>query len=218
MTQGAPIVYLVDDDRAVLRAVDRLLRAEGWRTAAFDTPERFLEEHDPARPGCVVIDLAMPRCDGHRVHDALVESGVAGSPRPVIFLTGRAEVPDGVRAMKRGAVDFLMKPVDDEQLLDAVRRAIELDRRTREATGAADRVRAKLARLTPREREVMSHVVAGRLNKQIAAAIGISEKTVKVHRGRVMLKMEADSLAELVQLAGSAWPGGVPPTDGTKVQ
>ena len=204
MTLDGPIVYLVDDDPAVLRAVARVLRGAGWSAATFSTPERFLREHDPERPGCAVLDLAMPGLSGLELQTRLARGD--GAPRQVIFLTGRADVPDGVRAMKQGAVDFLTKPVDADALVDAVARAVEVDGRVRREWAATCRVDACIETLTPREREVMVHVVTGALNKQIAAALGTSEKTIKVHRARVMRKMGAGSLAELVRLADNAGP------------
>jgi FixJ family two-component response regulator len=203
-----PIVYVVDDEPPVLKAVARVLRIAGWKTAAFDSPRAFVKEHDPSRPGCVVLDLAMPAMDGLEIQRHLGARESRDAPRPVIFLTGQADVPDSVEAMKRGAVDFLTKPVDDAALLDAVERAVELDLRTRRSRAVATQIDSRLATLTPREREVMVHVVSGELNKQIAAALGITEKTVKVHRARVMQKMGAQSLAELVRLADAALVSG----------
>ncbi len=201
MSGEPPIVHLVDDEPDVLRAVARMLRAAGWATASFDSPHRFLEEHDPARPGCVVLDLAMPGVDGLELQEMLNGGDSGRLSRPVVFLTGRAEVPDSVRAMKGGAVDFLTKPVDGPALLDAVRRAVDEDLRARRAHADEMLLEARLDRLTPREREVMGHVVAGEPNKVIAATLGTSEKTIKVHRARVMEKMEVGSLAELVRIS-----------------
>ena len=154
--------------------------------------------HDPGAPGCLVLDVALPELDGLQLQQALAVSGCA---RPIVFITGRGDIPTSVRAMKGGAVDFLTKPVNDKDLLAAVRHAIEIDRLAREAQVEMDALRQRLARLTPREREVLGHVVAGRLNKQIAADLGTVEKTIKVHRARIMEKMAARSLAELVRIA-----------------
>ena len=171
----------------------------------FPSPAAFLEQHDPATPGCLVLDVALPGLDGLELQQALAASGCA---RPIVFITGRGDIPTSVRAMKSGAVDFLTKPVDDEELLAAVRNAIEMDRRARVAQVELDALGQRLASLTPREREVLAHVVAGRLNKQIAADLGTVEKTIKVHRARVMEKMAARSLADLVRIAERL---GIPP-------
>jgi FixJ family two-component response regulator len=189
---------VVDDDPGVLRALTRLFTAEGFRARAFRSSAAFLEEHDPATPGCLVLDLSLPGLDGLQLQQTLTASGCE---RPTVFLTGRGDVPSSVRAMKGGAVDFLTKPVRDEELLAAVRGAIEIDRHARAARVELDALRERLASLTPRERQVLAQVVAGRLNKQIAAHLGTVEKTIKVHRARIMEKMAARSLAELVRIA-----------------
>ncbi len=176
----------------------RLLTAAGFEARAFPSPAAFFEVHDPVAPGCLVLDVALPGLDGLQLQQALAVSGCA---RPIVFITGRGDIPTSVRAMKGGAVDFLTKPVNDKDLLAAVRHAIEIDRLAREAQVEMDALRQRLARLTPREREVLGHVVAGRLNKQIAADLGTVEKTIKVHRARIMEKMAARSLAELVRIA-----------------
>jgi FixJ family two-component response regulator len=207
----APTVFVIDDDPSVLRALTRLLTAAGFPARAFASPAAFLEQHDPATPGCLVLDLALPGLDGLQLQQALTASGCA---RPIVFITGRGDIPTSVRAMKAGAVDFLTKPVDDEDLLAAVRNAVEMDRLARAAQAELDAFKQRLATLTPREREVLAHVVAGRLNKQIAADLGTVEKTIKVHRARVMEKMAAPSLAGLVRIAerlGIA-PAGPPST------
>jgi FixJ family two-component response regulator len=191
-------VFVIDDDPGVLRALTRLLVAAGFEARPFSSPTAFLEQHDPAVPGCLVLDVALPGLDGLELQQRLTASGCA---RPIVFITGRGDIPSSVRAMKAGAVDFLTKPVDERELVRAVRNAIELDRLAREAQAELDVLRQRLAGLTPREREVLVHVVAGRLNKQIAADLGTVEKTIKVHRGRVMAKMAAPSLAELVRIA-----------------
>jgi RNA polymerase sigma factor (sigma-70 family) len=198
-----PIVSVVDDDPAVLKAVARLLRSAGFNVAAFATPREFLEDHDPRSHGCVVLDVAMPGLDGLALQREMTSEGPG---LPIVFLSGRGDIPTSVRAMKQGAVDFLTKPVDDEQLVAAVRFAVERDRAAAMERTEAAELRDRLAALTPREREVMQLVVSGMLNKQIAADLGVSEKTIKVHRGRVMEKMQADSLADLVRLAGRANP------------
>lgn len=201
MTGETEVVFLVDDDPAILKAVGRVLHSAGLKTIVFDSPRQFLSAHDPGVPGCVVLDLSMPGIDGLEVQERLAtEDG----GRPIIFLTGRADVPTSVRAMKKRAVDLLTKPVDSEALIQAVSRALEKDRREHEARREADSVRVLLRELTPREHEVFVHVVAGKLNKQVAAELGASEKTIKVHRGRVMETLRAASLADLVRLAQRA--------------
>jgi FixJ family two-component response regulator len=201
MSELVPTVFLVDDDTAVLKGLARLLAAAGMKVAAFDSPQHFLERFDPAAPGCLVLDVAMPGFNGLDLQQALA---MKGCDLPIIFLTGHGDIPTSVRAMKRGAADFLTKPVDDEELLAAIRNALDrhvVVRRSHEARLAIER---RLATLTTREREVLNRVVAGRLNKQIAAELGIVEKTIKVHRAHVMQKMGARTLAELLSLAERA--------------
>ena len=198
------IVYLVDDDPRVLRALARLLRAEDLETQGFSSPQAFLEGHDPARPGCAVVDMAMPDLDGLKLQRALTFAEI---PRPVIFLSGRSDVPTSVKAMKAGAVDFLTKPVKADDLFAAVRRAVDMDLQARRQQTELNEVLQRLGALTPREREVLQHVVAGRLNKQIAAALGTVEKTIKVHRARVMEKMHTRSIVELVRMTQRAGIG-----------
>lgn len=196
--RSAPTVFLVDDDADVLKAHARILRLADFEVIAFDSPERFLEACTRQHPGCIVLDLAMPGFDGLSVQRALAERGCT---QPIVFLSGRGDVPVTVKAMKQGALDFLTKPVDAQELIAAVRGALERDRAARAADAQIGELRARLATLTPREREVMQHVVSGQLNKQIAAELETMEKTIKVHRGRVMEKMGVRSLAELVRLA-----------------
>ena len=200
MYDAVPCVRVVDDDASVLKSVDRLLRSAGFAVRTFPSPQAFLQQHDGAAPGCLVLDLAMPGLDGLQLQSALARSG---DPCPVIFITGNGDIPSSVRAMKAGAVDFLTKPFDQGQLLAAVRAAIEMDRIARAERAERSSVDLRLAVLTPREHQVMAHVVAGHLNKRIAADLGISEKTVKVHRARVMDKMGAGSVAELVTMVSS---------------
>ena len=197
------ILYVVDDDDAVRAALGRLLSAGGYWVAAFQSAETFLVQHDPHAHGCIVLDVAMPGLDGLALQQLLAERG---SHMPVIFLTGRADVPMTVRAMKRGAFDFLTKPVDGDELFPAVARALERDLALRRADAARAATESRLSTLTAREREVLTHVMAGRLNKQIAADLGTAEKTVKVHRARGMEKMHVRSVAELVRLVERARP------------
>jgi FixJ family two-component response regulator len=198
MNTPASKVFLVDDDPAVLKALRRLLRAAGFEVCAYASAPAFLEEHDAAAPGCAVVDLAMPGLTGLELQRVLASSGCE---RPIVFITGRGDIPASVQAMKAGAVDFLTKPFDDKVLLSAIRAALEKDQRARQLRTNLQLVEQRLARLTPREREVLTHIVAGQLNKQIAAVLGTVEKTIKVHRARVMEKMEAKSLADLVRMA-----------------
>jgi FixJ family two-component response regulator len=206
MPAFTPTVFVLDDEPAVLRGLARLLRSARLNVATFASPREFLEQHDPRAPGCLVLDVAMPGLNGMELQAALTAKG---SPIPIIFLTGHGNIPMGVQAMKRGAVDFLTKPVNDEDLLKAVQAAIEKDRLARQAWAEVEEIQQRLATLTPREREVLAHVVSGQLNKQIAGDLGTVEKTIKVHRARVMEKMKVQSLAELVRLAERVGVGGV---------
>ncbi len=194
-------VYVVDDEPAVVKSLSRLLSSEGFLVETFASPAEFLERVDPVASGCAVLDLAMPRLDGLALQKAL---SARGSELPILFVTGRGDIPKSVEAMKMGAVDFLTKPVDGEKLLEAVRRALEMDRARRGTRADVAAIRRRLATLTPREREVLEGVVAGRLNKQIAGDLGAALKTIKIHRGRMMEKMGADSVAELVRQADRA--------------
>jgi len=188
----------VDDDAAVLKSLARLLRSAGLAVVTFSSPSEFLVRHDPNAPGCLVLDVAMPGLNGLELQQALV---AGGHEMAIVFLTGHGDIPMGVKAMKRGAVDFLTKPVNDADLLNAVLVAIEKDRLQRHARAETSDIQQRLATLTPREREVLQHLITGQLNKQIAADLGTVEKTIKVHRARVMAKMKVRSVAELVHLA-----------------
>ncbi|HEV3010958.1 MAG TPA: response regulator [Burkholderiales bacterium] len=199
MYETAPCVRVVDDDASVLKSLDRLLRAAGFAVRTYPSPQDFLQQQDGDAPGCVVLDLSMPGLDGLQLQQALARSG---DPCPVIFISGHGDIPASVQAMKAGAVDFLIKPFDQKQLLAAVRVAIDRDRSARAARAERSLIGVRVAALTPREHQVMAHVVAGHLNKQIAADLGIAEKTVKVHRARVMKKMGVASVADLVWLIG----------------
>jgi FixJ family two-component response regulator len=187
-------VFVVDDDAAIRKAVSRLLRSAGIAVTAFASPGEFLAQYDPATPGCLVLDLAMPGFNGLQLQTTL---GKKGSILPIIFLTGHGDVSKSVQAMKGGAADFLTKPVNAKKLLPAIRAAIERDAVARREQANLSEIRARLDTLTPREREVLEHVVAGKLNKQIAGDLGIAEATVKMHRARVMEKMKVQSVAEL---------------------
>jgi FixJ family two-component response regulator len=193
-----PTVFVVDDYPPVRKAISRLLRASGFVVAAFESAEEFLGQYDPQTPGCLVLDLAMPAVSGLQLQGILADKG---SLLPIIFLTAHGDVPKSVQAMKHGAIDFLTKPVNDEDLLAAVRLAVEKDRSIRRQQNELSEIRTRLATLTPREREVLEYVVAGKLNKQIAGELGTVEQTIKIHRAHVMQKMKAHSVAELVRLS-----------------
>jgi len=194
-------VHIVDDDCGVLRAMARLLRTAGYDCRTFASPLQFLDEYDPSGPGCIVLDVAMGELDGLRLQAALRDRGVEQS---VIFVTGKGDIPMSVQAMRAGAIDFLTKPVDGEALLAAIERARDEDAEKQQRHDVRASIEANLAKLTPREREVLTHVIAGRLNKQIASDLGTVEKTIKVHRGRVMQKLAAGSVVDLVRLAQQA--------------
>jgi FixJ family two-component response regulator len=200
-TQTPPTVYVVDDDPAVLKSLSRLLRSAGLAVTTFSSPREFLELFDPESPGCLVLDMAMPELTGLELQRALVANGHEPC---IIFLTGHGDISMSVHAMKGGAMDFLTKPVNDSDLLTAIRVAIEKDSLQRRERHEVAEIRKLVAKLTPREREVLEHVITGQLNKQIAADLGTAEKTIKVHRARVMKKMKVQSVAELVPLAERA--------------
>jgi len=207
MIGSAVTVFVVDDDPAVLKALERLLRAEGYRVRAFSSPSAFLSGHDGEAPGCVVLDLSMPEVTGLELQEKLT---ALGHERAVVFISGHGDIPSSVRAMKGGAVDFLTKPFDDVDFLAAVKAAVGRDLYLRAMRAERGAIRQRLAALTPREHEVLLHVVAGRINKQIAADLGTVEKTIKVHRARIMDKMGVDSMAELARLCERAGVGSTP--------
>jgi RNA polymerase sigma factor (sigma-70 family) len=190
-------VFLVDDDPAVLQALSRLLLAAGYPTMEYSSAKQFLTEHNASTPGCVVLDLAMPRFNGLDVQKALARQDIN---RLVIFLAGQATIPESVEAMKAGAVDFLTKPVDHSELLSAIKSAEHRDITQRHRDTQRMAVLQRIAKLTPREREVLDLVIKGLLNKQIGGELGVHEKTIKVHRGRVFKKMGAKNIAELVRM------------------
>lgn len=207
MSHAPETVYLVDDDAQVLRSLARLLGSAGMQARAFASARSFLDEVGADASGCVVLDLAMPGQDGLELQQVMVERGYGLA---VVFLSGKGDVPHSVRALKRGAVDFLTKPVDGEALLAAVRDALERARQARQARTERLEFERRLATLTPREREVLHYAVSGRLNKQIAHELGTVEKTIKVHRSRLMRKLGARSVAELARLADRAGLDPVP--------
>lgn len=190
-------VFIVDDDPGVLKALSRRLRQRGYDIVAYTSPQEFLAQHDPAIPGCALLDVAMPALDGLALQQALT---AGGSNRPVIFITGKGSIPTSVRAMRAGAIDFLTKPVEDKDLLDAIARAEQKDTAARWLQGELADINSRIATLTPREREVLTHVIAGRLNKQIAGDLGIVEQTIKVHRSRMMEKLGVRNVPALMRL------------------
>jgi FixJ family two-component response regulator len=194
-------VYLVDDDRRLLKALSLLLRSRGYDARLFSSSRDFLAQHDATVPGCAIFDFSMPDLDGLQLQEALAASGVK---RPIIFLTGRGDIPVSVRAMKAGAIDFLTKPVRKNELFAAISRAEQVDTQSRLASTELAAVKSRVKNLTPRELEVLSHVVAGRLNKQIAGDLGTVEKTIKFHRGHIMKKLGVRTVADLVRLADRA--------------
>ena len=205
---ATPRVFLVDDQAAILKALSRLLVSAGFDVAPFGSAQDFLDSDPGQVPGCLVLDLAMPGMDGLTLQQALT---ARHSSLPVIFLTGHGDIATGVQAMKVGAFDFLTKPVDGEKLLAAVTAAIQSNRQIRLERAEIASIQTRLDSLTPREREVLEQVVLGQLNKQVAAELGTVEKTIKVHRGRVMEKMNVRTLAELVRLANRVGIPRLPP-------
>lgn len=197
MAESGEVVFVVDDDESVRRSLRRLLASAGFAVETFASAEEVLARGRPVGPACLVTDLQMPGVTGLELQERLASDAIR---MPMVFITGHGDIPSSVRAMKEGAVDFLTKPFDDEELLGAVRRALARDAEALAKWDGVRSVRARAERLTPREREVMDLVVTGMLNKQIAYDLGTSEKTIKVHRARVMEKMEASSVAELVRL------------------
>jgi FixJ family two-component response regulator len=198
MSDAGFTVFIVDDDDGVLRALSRLVLQAGFPTRAYSSAQAFLADLDPVVRGCAVLDVAMPGLDGFHLQRMLSAGRIC---RPIIFITGRGDIPMSVRAMKDGAIDFLTKPVDADDLLTALARARAVETSALRTRDAIELIEAKLATLTPRERQVLPYVIAGRLNKQIAGTLGTVEKTIKVHRARMMRKLGVRTVQDLVRLA-----------------
>jgi RNA polymerase sigma factor (sigma-70 family) len=192
-----PTVFVVDDDLAIRQSLHWLIASAGWPVETYASAQEFLDSYQAGRPGCLVLDVRMAGLSGLELQDRLAAQEVC---LPIIIITGHGDVPMAVRALKAGALDFLEKPFPDQVLLDRIRQALEQDARARDAWARQQELRARLARLTPREREVMDLVVAGKPNKVIAAQLGVSDKTVEAHRAKLMEKMQADNVADLVRL------------------
>jgi FixJ family two-component response regulator len=204
---GEPTVIIVDDDALVRSAMDSLFRSIGLRTLTFDSAQTLFEHALPKGPSCLVMDVRLPRMNGLEIQAKLMERG---DRAPIVFITGHGDIPMSVRAMKAGAIDFLAKPFRDQDIIDAVETALDRDRKRLEDEDAIAAAAQRQASLTPREREVMERVVAGLMNKQIAADLGLSEITVKLHRGSMMRKMGVRTVADLVRLSEAIGRRGVP--------
>jgi len=196
--QRQPIVYVVDDDEAVRNSLRMLLKSLGIAAVTHGSAAEFLAGYDPEQPGCLVLDVRMPEMSGPELQDELNRRGAI---IPVIFVTGHGDVPMAVEAMHRGAVDFLQKPFGDKDLVDRIQRALTADRGNRALLGEKDQIRARIALLTPRERQVLELVILGEANKVIAGHLGVSQRTVEIHRAHVMEKMGVSALAHLVRMS-----------------
>ena len=198
--QSDAIIAIVDDDASAREGLQSLIRSAGWRVETFVSAQEFLGRRGAEAPSCLILDLQLPGLSGLDLQKQMAEVGLE---IPIVFLTGHGNIPASVQAMKAGAVEFLTKPLDEQKLVDAIHEAIERDRRTRQQHAEIRELRERYESLTAREQQVMQEVVSGLLNKQIAAALDITEFTVKIHRGHVMRKMRADSLPDLVRMAES---------------
>jgi FixJ family two-component response regulator len=198
MNEAPPIVFVVDDDASVCLSLKRLLRSIGLEARTFASAQEFLRGERPNAPGCLILDVRLPGLSGLDLQEELAAEKI---DLPIVFITGHGDIPMSVRAMKAGAVEFLTKPFREQDLLEAIQRGIEQHRVVRRHNAEIRILQQRYALLTPREREVFPRVTSGLLNKQIAAELGASEKTIKVHRGQVMQKMKAESLADLIHMA-----------------
>jgi FixJ family two-component response regulator len=196
--QSDAVIAIVDDDASVRKGLERLIRSLGWQAETFASAQEFLDRPRTEAPSCLVLDLQLPGLSGLDLQKRMSEAGLE---TPIVFLTGHGNIPASVKAMKAGAIEFLTKPVDEQELSKAIQEAIERDRRTRQQHAELHDLRDRYQSLTAREQEVMQQVISGLLNKQIAGELNITEDTVKFHRGHIMRKMQADSLAELVRMA-----------------
>ena len=200
MRESDAVIAVVDDDPSVREGLQSLIRSAGWRAETFASAQEFLARPNIDAPGCLILDLQLPGLSGLDLQKRMAEAGLE---TPIVFLTGHGNIPASVQAMKAGAIEFLTKPFEEQDLLRAIQEAVERDQRARQQRAALRELQLRYASLTPREQEVLLHVISGLLNKQIAAELKMSEFTVKIHRGRVMRKMRADSLADLVRMAES---------------
>jgi FixJ family two-component response regulator len=207
MTELKPTIFIVDDDDSVRKGLSRLLRSLEFNVEAYESAEQFLKRTNYQGIGCIILDVRMPGLSGMDLHDALIR---VGYDLPIIFISGHGDIPMSVRAIRKGAVDFLPKPFDDEELLAAVNRAIDKDKKTKAESSEKRAILQRIEMLTPREYELLPYVISGMLNKQIAFKLGIAEKTVKIHRGRIMEKLGAHSVAELIRQAEKV---GIGPPD-----
>ncbi|MCK4931816.1 MAG: response regulator transcription factor [Candidatus Aminicenantes bacterium] len=200
MNEYQPTIFVVDDDRSILKSIKRLLQSNGYRVETFLSAREFMEfDYDNQGPACLVLDVMMPEMSGLDLQETILSWDIS---MPIVFITALHDVPTSVSAMKKGAIDFLTKPFREIDLLNAVQSALQKDLKMRVASNELTNLKRRFALLTPRERQVLSHVISGKLNKQIASELDISERTVKAHRSQVMEKMEVGSLAELVQISG----------------
>jgi len=203
-TASAQTVFIVDDDPAVLKALSRVFRQEGWNVETFESADAYLARPGQRPDGCLVLDVTMPGVDGLELQRRLAETGQS---LPIVFVSGHGDIPMSVRAIKAGATDFLTKPVQADALLAAARSAIAQDAAARRALADSAEIRQRVASLTPRERDVLAALAAGKLNKQIAAELGVVEQTVKFHRARIMERMDAKTVAELMHIAARLGAG-----------